>query len=145
MECKQEESKTGPRATHFCFLHPPVVWLPLPVSAKAAPGAGPCPFSSPARVDALSLHLSSLAPALEAGTPAAGQEPKPGEAALEILVVLITLAQFFQALSLLLERRNGLIPHTALQHMFFVCYFLATAAAPLRKGSPVLPFTCSVC
>lgn len=111
-----------------------MVWLPLLLSEKAAPGAGPCPFSSPVRAVALSLHLSSLAPVPEAGTPAAEQEPRAGEAALEILVVLITLAQVFQALSLLLERTNRLVPHTVFQHVFFFCYFLATAAAPLIKG-----------
>lgn len=109
------------------------MWLPLLLSEKAAPGAGPCPFSSPARVAALSLHLSSLSPVPEADTPAVEQEPRAGEAALEILVVLITPAQVFQALSLLSERRNGLVSHTVFQHVFFFC-FLATAAAPLIKG-----------
>lgn len=106
MECKQKESKIGPCATHFCFLHHPVVWLPQLLSEKAAPGAGPCPFSSPVGAAALSLHPSSLAPVPEADTPAAEQGRGAGEAALEILVVLITLAQVSQALSLLLERRN---------------------------------------
>lgn len=134
MECKQEESKIGPWATHFCFLHHPVVWFPLLLSEEAAPGAGPRPFSSPVRAAALSLHLSSLAPVPEADTPAVEQEPRAGEAALEILVALITLAQVFQALSLLLERRNGLVPHTMFQHVFFFSYFLATAAAPRING-----------
>lgn len=134
MECKQDESKIGPCATHFCFLHHPVVWLPLLLSEKAAPGAGPCPFSSPVRAAALSLHLSSLAPAPEADTPAVEQELRAAEAALEILVVLITLDQVFQAWSRLLERRNGMVSHTVFQHVFFSSCFLATAVAPLIKG-----------
>lgn len=106
MECKQEESKIGPCVTHFCFRHHPVAWLPLVVSEKASPGAGPCHFSSPVRASAPSLHLSSWAPVPEADTPAVVQESQAGEAALEILVVPITLAQVFQALSLLLEKKN---------------------------------------
>lgn len=112
MECKQEESKTGPCATHFCFLHHPVVWFLLLLSEKAAPGAGPCLVSSPVKAVPLSLHLSSLAPVPEADTPAVEREPEAGEAALEILVVLIILAQVFRALSLLLERRNGPVLHS---------------------------------
>lgn len=110
------------------------MWLPPLLSEKAAPGAGPCLFSSPARAAALSLHLSSLAPVPEADTPAVEQGPRAGEAALEILVVLIALALAFQALTPLLERRNGLVPHIVFQYVFFFCYLLATAAAPLIKG-----------
>lgn len=134
MESNQEESQIGLSATHFCFLHLPVVWLPLLLSEEASPGACPCPFSSPARAVALSLHLFSLTPALEAGTPAVEQELKAGQAALEIQVVLVTLAQVFQALPLLLEKRNRLVPHTTLQHIFCFCYFLATATACLQKS-----------
>lgn len=105
MECKQEESKTGLCVTHFCCLRHLVAWLPLLPSERAAPGAGPCPFSSPVRADALSLHLSSLAPVPEADIPAVEQELRAGEAALEILVDLTILAQVFQALSLLLEEK----------------------------------------
>lgn len=57
------------------------------------------------RADALSLHLSSLAPAPEADIPAVEQELRAGEAALEILVDLTILARVFQALSLLLEEK----------------------------------------
>lgn len=104
MECEQEESKTGLCVTHFCCLRHLVAWLPLLPSERVAPGAGPCPFSSPVRADALSLHLSSLAPVPEADIPAVEQELRAGEA-LEILVDLTILAQVFQALSLLLEEK----------------------------------------
>lgn len=110
-----------------------MVWLLLVVSEKASPGAGPCHFSSPVRASAPSLHLSSWAPVPEADTPAVAQESQAGEAALEILVVPITLARVFQALSLLLEKRNGLVPHTGF-HLVFFFYFLATAAEALIKG-----------
>lgn len=105
MECEQEESKTGLCVTHFCCLRHLVAWLPLLPSERVAPGAGPRPFSSPVRADALSLHLSSLAPVPEADIPAVEQELRAGEAALEILVDLTILAQVFQALSLLLEEK----------------------------------------
>lgn len=114
-----------------------MVWVPQLLSEKAVPGAGlclfPCPFSSPERAVALSLHLSSLALVPEVDTPAVGQELRAAEAALEILVVLISLAQVFQALYLLLERRNRLLPRTVLRHVFSFSCFLATAAA-LIKG-----------
>lgn len=137
MECKQEESKTGPCVTHFCFLHHLVAWLPLPPSERAAPGAGPCPFSSPVKVDALSLHLSSLAPVPEADIPAVEQELRAAEAALEILVDLTILAQVFQVLSLLLERRNQLVSQKNVWAGFFFSCFLAFAAVLLIKGQPV--------
>jgi len=113
-----------------------VVWLPLLPSEKAAPGACPCPSSSPVRAAVLSLHLFSLAPVLEAGTPAVEQDLRPGEAALEILVVLVTLAQVFQALSLLLEKRNGLVPNTVLQHVLFVVLFSAQYTCSPQKRLP---------
>lgn len=91
------------------------------------------------RAAVLSLHLFSLAPVLEAGTPAVEQDLRPGEAALEILVVLVTLAQVFQALSLLLEKRNGLVPNTVLQY-FLLCCFLLSTHVHLRKGYPILTF-----
>lgn len=117
-----------------------MVWLPLLPSAKAAPGACPSPFSFPVRDAVLSLHLFSLAPVLQAGTPAVEQDLRPGEAALEILVVLVTLAQVFQALSLLLEKKNDLFQIQCFSMYFFLCCFLLNTNVHLRKGYPVLSF-----
>lgn len=115
-----------------------MAWLPLLPSERAAPGTGPCPFSSPVKADALSLHLSSLAPVPEADIPPVEQELRAGEAALEILVDLTALAQVFQALSLLLERRNELVSHkNVLAGEVFFLLFSGPCRMLLLKGQPV--------